>query len=243
MSRRVCARSFCTRSSPVFNGEPSGFKYIFRESGNLFSSAFFSSSASARRGYILKPFSAKSMAGAISLDKGNFPKREWMSTRPATKPGVPNIYGAVGKEANSIKPLKTPLSSMSPTLVLIRPLRKSRSGYVYSRGKAQPYLAIGARGGTHIITCVAQVLINHLGYGLPLFDAITAPRFHQQWRPDVLEMEQGFSSATINGLKDLGHKISNPENPCRAMAVGREKPRGKLNAATDPRDYGSALAY
>lgn len=152
----------------------------------------------------------------------------------STKPGVPNIYGAVGKEANAVAPNKTPLSSMSPTLIL----KKPASG----RGHAEPVMAIGAPGGTRIITCVTQVILNVLEYGLDLFPAVLAPRFHFQWLPDQIDMESGFSTTAKESLGQLGYKQGSSEVHCRVMAVTRDAKR-QLEAVSDPRDYGAVLAY
>ncbi len=84
------------------------------------------------------------------------------------QPGVPNAYGLVGSEANRVQPGKRPLSSMSPTLVL-------------KDGK--PLLTTGAAGGPTIITQVVQSLVNIIDRGMPVREALAAPRVHHQWRP------------------------------------------------------------
>ena len=92
----------------------------------------------------------------------------------SVKPGVGNIYGAVGGQANEIAPGKTPLSSMSPTIVL----RDNK-----------PLMAIGAPGGTRIISCVTGASLNYLfEYGMTLYDSVDAIRIHHQWKPDELLM-------------------------------------------------------
>ena len=88
--------------------------------------------------------------------------------------GVPNMFGAVGARANAIAPGKTPLSSMSPTLLL---------------KNNQVRMAVGAPGGTRIISCTAQTILNYIEYGLPLYDAVASIRYHHQWKPDVLILE------------------------------------------------------
>src|SRR5207245_1105934 len=93
------------------------------------------------------------------------------------KPGVPNVFGLVGSEANAIAPLKTPLSSMSPTLVL-------DAGHKLE-------LVVGSPGGPRIITATLQTIINTLDYKMPLPEAVEAYRFHHQWLPDKLRIEKG----------------------------------------------------
>ena len=144
----------------------------------------------------------------------------------SAKPGASNQSGAVGGDANAIAPGKTPLSSMSPTLVL-------------KDGK--PILAVGAPGGTRIINCVAQTILNFLEYQLPLFDSVAAVRFHHQWKPDELKIDApGFGEKTENELKAMGYtlKVKNDAIGCRVMAVART-PQG-LVGVSDPRDAGTA---
>lgn len=145
----------------------------------------------------------------------------------SAKPGAANIYGAMGEEANAIAPGKTPLSSMSPTLVLKHNV---------------PVMAVGAPGGTRIITCVAQTLLNYLDYGLPIFDSVSAIRIHHQWFPDEIDMDApGPGSAVVEALQHMGYKTKVEENavPCRVEAVVKE---GLIfRGAADPRDLGIAV--
>ena len=144
----------------------------------------------------------------------------------SAKPGASNLYGAVGGAPNSVAPLKTPLSSMSPTMVL---------------KDATPILALGSPGGTRIITCVAQTVLNYLDFGLPLYDAIASVRIHHQWKPDLLNIESpGFGEATTLTLKEKGYKVEVGEVPCIVNAVAREGET--LRGVADPRDLGSAWA-
>ncbi|EDY82923.1 gamma-glutamyltransferase [Verrucomicrobiia bacterium DG1235] len=110
----------------------------------------------------------------------------------SSKPGVPNAYGLIGGEYNSIESEKRMLSSMSPTLVL-------------KDGK--PFLLSGSRGGSQIITVTLQVLLNVLEHGMNLSEAVSAPRIHHQWLPDVLRMEEGISADTQNLLEDMGYEV------------------------------------
>ena len=86
----------------------------------------------------------------------------------SAKPGAPNMFGATGGAANAIAPGKRMLSSMTPTIVL-------RDG--------RPWLILGTPGGTTIFTSVFQVIVNRVDYGMPLAEAVAAPRFHHQWPP------------------------------------------------------------
>ena len=145
----------------------------------------------------------------------------------AAKPGAANMFGAVGSVANAVAPGKAPLSSMSPTLVL------STEG--------TPLMAVGAPGGTRIINCVAQTIVNTIDFDLPLFEAISRPRFHHQWHPDRIELEQaGLPDATESSLREMGYTLAKDGVPCRVMAVTLE---GKhLHAVSDPRGYGAVEA-
>jgi gamma-glutamyltranspeptidase/glutathione hydrolase len=144
----------------------------------------------------------------------------------SAKPGASNLFGAIGSKANSVQPGKTPLSSMSPTIVL-------------EGGK--PRLALGAPGGTRIITCVAQTILNTLVYHLPLYDAINAIRIHEQWKPDVLSVEApGLDPGVEAELTAKGWKIEKKAAGCAVMAVAREG--DDLHGVSEPRDHGKAFA-
>lgn len=106
------------------------------------------------------------------------------------KPGVPNMYGAIGGEANSIQPGKRMLSSMTPTLIL---------------KNNQPYISIGTPGGTTIPNQVYEGLVNIIDHNMTLKAAIDAPRFHHQWMPDNIAFEMDFPETTIESLKAKGY--------------------------------------
>lgn len=143
----------------------------------------------------------------------------------SAKPGAQNIFGAVGSTANSVQPNKTPLSSMSPTIVM-------KDGI--------PILAVGAPGGTRIINCVAQTILNYLEYGLPLYESLASVRFHHQWRPDELTIEPpGIGAKNRQALEKMGYKIKDAKVGCAVMAVAREG--STLRGVSDPRDFGQAL--
>ena len=110
----------------------------------------------------------------------------------SVKPGVPNMYGAVGNEKNAIAPGKRMLSSMTPTIVL-------------KDGK--PYLVVGTPGGTTIPTSVFQALVNVLEFNMNADDAINKPKFHHQWLPDVVSVEKDFPEAVSKQLEGMGYTI------------------------------------
>ncbi|NDD92138.1 gamma-glutamyltransferase, partial [bacterium] len=148
--------------------------------------------------------------------------------------GIQNLYGAIGSKPNRIEGGKTPLSSMTPTLVFD------------STVPDQPTMAIGAPGGTRIITCVLQVLLDRWIHDYPLAEAIALPRIHQQWIPDELVLEEPaprmkFSKESFEFLKGLGHPVKRDEVHCRVLAV--ERNAQTLSAATDPRDIGLAIVH
>jgi gamma-glutamyltranspeptidase / glutathione hydrolase len=109
------------------------------------------------------------------------------------KPGVPNLYGLVQGEANAIAPLKTPLSSMSPTVV-------SKDG--------KPFMVIGSPGGSRIITLTLEAIINVIDHGMDIQEAIDAPRVHHQWLPDTVYVEpHGLSPDTLKLLAGMGYHL------------------------------------
>lgn len=111
----------------------------------------------------------------------------------AAKPGAPNAFGLVGLNvANAPGPNKRPLSSMTPTIVL-------KAG--------RPVLVTGSPGGSRIITTVLQVILNAFDHGMPVNDAVAAPRLHHQWLPDEVWVEPGMPAAALKNLEARGHKI------------------------------------
>jgi len=115
----------------------------------------------------------------------------------SSKPGVPNMFGLVGKEANSIAPKKRMLSSMTPTIV-------EKNGSLY--------LVLGTPGGATIITSVFQTILNVYEHNMSIQDAVNAPRFHHQWMPDYITVEPNkFDSELINRLNELGYNVSERE--------------------------------
>jgi gamma-glutamyltranspeptidase / glutathione hydrolase len=109
------------------------------------------------------------------------------------KPGVPNLYGLVQGEANAIAPKKTPLSSMSPTIL-------SKDG--------KPFMVIGSPGGARIITITLEAIINVIDHGMNIQEAVDAPRIHHQWLPDKVYMEPyALSPDTVRLLSEMGHDV------------------------------------
>jgi gamma-glutamyltranspeptidase/glutathione hydrolase len=141
--------------------------------------------------------------------------------------GASNLFGAIGGAANAIAPLKTPLSSMSPTIVV-------------KNGKS--IMSVGAPGGTRIISCVAQTILNYLEFKLPLFESVSLIRYHHQWRPDVLDIDPpGPEATTLAALKKRGYDVQINPIPCNVMAVTLEG--NNFHAVADPRDIGTSSAY
>ncbi|WP_411709977.1 gamma-glutamyltransferase [Helicobacter salomonis] len=109
------------------------------------------------------------------------------------KPGVPNLYGLIGGDANAIEPGKRPLSSMSPTIVL-------------KHNKV--FMVVGSPGGARIITTVLQVISNVIDHGMNISQAVSAPRFHMQWLPDEIRTEPfGMVKDVQENLEKMGYKI------------------------------------
>ena len=144
----------------------------------------------------------------------------------SAKPGEPNMFGLVQGEANRIEAGKRPLSSMTPTIV-------TRDGRLF--------MVLGAPGGSRIITGVLQVLLNVVDFGMNIQDAVDRPRFHHQWKPDVLSLEEGFSPDTTALLRSRGHAIAPISNVAlvEAILVRNEW----LEGATDRRGHGKAAGY
>ncbi len=144
----------------------------------------------------------------------------------SAKPGVPNVYGLVGGEANAVGPKKRPLSSMSPTIVV-------------KDGKT--WLVTGSPGGSRIITTVLQMVVNTIDFGMNVAEATNAPRFHHQWLPDELRVEKGFSPDTLKLLEQKGQNVALKEamGSTQSIMVG---PDGELYGASDPRSVDDLTA-
>ncbi len=139
----------------------------------------------------------------------------------SAKPGVPNIYGLVGAEANAIAPHKRMLSSMTPTII-------EKDGELF--------MVLGSPGGSTIITSVYQVFLNVTAFEMPLDSAVWAPRFHHQWLPDQIWVEpSALSPAVKDSLMAMGHKFREVKALGKVKAILR-LPDGRLHAVGDNRN-------
>ncbi len=141
-------------------------------------------------------------------------------------PGVPNAYGLVGSEANSIQGGKRPLSSMTPTVVLD------------DRGAVE--LVIGSPGGPRIISSVLQVALRLLVYEQTPVEAVLAPRVHQQWKPLWTSVEPGFPEELAQKLEARGHELHRGDRRWASVQVIQVLPSGDVRGASDPRRGGVA---
>jgi gamma-glutamyltranspeptidase / glutathione hydrolase len=143
------------------------------------------------------------------------------------KAGVPNLYQLVQGEANAIAPGKRPLSSMSPTIVL-------RDG--------RPFLVLGSPGGSRIISAVVDALVNVIDHGMPLQQALDAPRFHQQWLPETTLLEPGALTAEVRAtLEQRGHRFRDGDVSTHLAAILVGPPH--VGAFEARRNSGLALGY
>ena len=122
----------------------------------------------------------------------------------SVKPGVPNMYGALGNEKNAIAPGKRMLSSMTPTIVLKH---------------NKPCLVVGTPGGTTIPTSVFQTLVNILEFGMSAEDAVNKPKFHHQWSPDRVDIEKDFPAGIAKQLEAMGYTVKTRESIGRTELI------------------------
>ena len=141
----------------------------------------------------------------------------------SAKPGAPNMFGLVQGEANAIAPHKTPLSAMTPTIVL-------------KDGK--PFLALGSPGGPTIINTVLETIVNVIDFHMGLQDAVNWPRFHHQHLPDEIRVEPGYSPDTVAILEKNGYTVRRTNAQGEVAAI--EFANGWLEGAADPRTEGTA---
>jgi len=142
-----------------------------------------------------------------------------------TAPGLPNAYGLVQGNANAVRPGKRMLSSMSPTIAW----------------KGGETLALGSRGGSRIPTATTQVLLALAVDGAPLPEAVARPRFHHQWLPDEVVIEQGALPSDVRAeLERRGHAIKDTSWPVGEVDAVRRRPDGSVEATADPRGPGGA---
>src|SRR6202795_869569 len=150
----------------------------------------------------------------------------------AVKQGVPNAYGLIQGPANSIGPGKRPLSAMTPTIVL-------------KDGKL--FLVLGSPGGPTIITTVANILMGVVDFGLDIQEAVNAPRFHHQWLPDQIDVEDRLSPDTMNLLRSKGHVLDIKHGVSQYSGDGEcimvDPKTGERLGASDGRNNGKAVGY
>ncbi|HHB78889.1 MAG TPA: gamma-glutamyltransferase, partial [Saprospiraceae bacterium] len=138
----------------------------------------------------------------------------------SAKPGVPNQFGLLGNEANAIEPGKRMLSSMTPTIV-------AKDGHWE--------MVVGSPGGSTIITSVFQTIVNVTEFGKTGAEAVAAPRFHHQWRPDTIFVEkEGFPADVLEGLRKKGHTVVKRGYIGAVDAIFRTKD-GAIELVADPR--------
>ena len=145
----------------------------------------------------------------------------------SVKPGVPNMYGALGNDKNAIIPGKRMLSSMTPTIVL----RNNK-----------PYIVVGTPGGTTIPTSVFQSLVNIIDFNMSAEDAVNKPKFHHQWYPDVIYVERDFPAEVQEELKKMGYTI-NPRSPIGRTELILIHENGTIEAVADKRGDDHASGY
>ena len=142
------------------------------------------------------------------------------------QPGVPNAFGLLGSAANKVEAGKRPLSSMSPTIVL-------REG--------QPWFSVGAAGGPTIISQAVLAIIRVIDFGMSLEAAVAAPRFHHQWRPDRILIEERFGPEVVESMVAMGYDVRVVPSIGVTQAVLRDAERGRFHGAADPRANGKAM--
>jgi len=145
----------------------------------------------------------------------------------SVKPGTPNYYGVIGNKANAIFPNKRPLSSMTPTIVL---------------KNDKPFIIIGSPGGSRIITTVLQVILNIIDYDMDVSEAVSVPRVHSQWLPDVTMAEpEAVSDSVRKELESRGHKIILRNNIGSANGILIKE--DGYYGGPDPRLENAAIGY
>jgi gamma-glutamyltranspeptidase/glutathione hydrolase len=142
------------------------------------------------------------------------------------KPGAPNMFGMVGGDANAIEPGKRPLSSMTPTII-------TRGGKLF--------MVVGAPGGSRITTGVTEVILDVLDFHMNVQDAVDLPRFHEQWKPDVLFVESGIPQETQDALRNMHYELKPIDAVARVEAIVVRN--GMLEGGTESRLHGKVAGY
>jgi gamma-glutamyltranspeptidase / glutathione hydrolase len=145
----------------------------------------------------------------------------------SVKPGIPNMYGAIGNANNAIAPGKRMLSSMTPTIVL-------KNG--------SPYLVVGTPGGTTIPTSVFQTLVNMLEFNMSAGDAVNKPKFHHQWLPDIIEVEKDFDAKVKEQLRAMGYTVKDRGTIGRTEVI-EIKSKKQVIAVADKRGDDDARGF
>src|SRR6201996_2865209 len=144
----------------------------------------------------------------------------------AAKPGAPNMFGMVGSDANAIEPGKRPLSSMTPTII-------TKDGKLF--------MVVGAPGGARITTGVTEVILDVLDFHMNPQEAVDLPRFHEQWKPEALYLQNGFSPETEKALEQMGYELEPTGGVARVEAIVVKD--GVLEGGTESRQHGKVAGY
>jgi gamma-glutamyltranspeptidase / glutathione hydrolase len=147
----------------------------------------------------------------------------------SVKPGVPNMFGLIGNQANAIAPGKRMLSSMTPTIL-------EKDGRLF--------MVVGTPGGSTIITSVFQTILNVVEHGMTMQQSVNALKFHHQWLPDKVIFENGaFSERTQQTLLQKGYSLERLTNTLGRMDCVLVRPDGSLEGASDPRADNTAMGW